>query len=279
MFTTVEVRAELAPSALLVPDMAVLRSGAKDTVFVALEGGKFDPRTVVLGPRAEADQYQVLDGLSEGERVVISGQFLLDSESQLREAIQKMRGPGAAPKPEPAAPTASLPAAAKPAPTGEDILYVCPMPEHVSIEYEHPGKCPICAMSLVPVTRSALAQLQPGGTVEYYTCPMPEHSAVHESKPGKCPRCGMTLIPVMKIAPPPPSAAPPAPNPPLPTLYTCPMATDADVVSDQAGTCPKCAMKLVATSQVKHGKVAEEHWRKQHAAPGAQRPISPAAKP
>ena len=53
MFTTVELTAELSPSALLVPDMAVLRSGEKNTVFVALEGGNFEPRTVALGLRAE----------------------------------------------------------------------------------------------------------------------------------------------------------------------------------------------------------------------------------
>src|SRR6516164_70700 len=93
MFTSVQVRAELEPSALLVPDTAVLRSGEKNTVFVALEGGKFEPRAVSLGPRAENNMYQVLSGLKEGERVVTSGQFMLDSESQLREAIQKMMNP------------------------------------------------------------------------------------------------------------------------------------------------------------------------------------------
>ena len=44
MFATVEIPAELNPT-LLVPDTAVLRSGEKNTVFVALEGGRFDPRT------------------------------------------------------------------------------------------------------------------------------------------------------------------------------------------------------------------------------------------
>ena len=94
MFATVELTAELEPSALLVPDTAVLRSGEKNTVFVALDGGQFDPRTVALGPRAENNMYQVLSGLNEGERVVTSGQFMLDSESQLREAIQKMHAAG-----------------------------------------------------------------------------------------------------------------------------------------------------------------------------------------
>ena len=101
MFATVEVHAELEPDALLIPDTAVLRSGDKNTVFVALENGKFEPRVVTLGPRGDNDQYEILTGLKEGERVVTSGQFLLDSESQLREAIQKMLNPNVASSPPP----------------------------------------------------------------------------------------------------------------------------------------------------------------------------------
>jgi RND family efflux transporter MFP subunit len=206
MFATVHVISELEPSVLLVPDMAVLRSGEKNTVFVALDEGKFEPRSVVLGLQAENDMYQVVSGLKDGERVVTSGQFMLDSESQLREAIQKMMeprqaGPGTetndifVPQPSPEVTSTS----STNAETG--VKYICPMPEHVSIEYDHPGKCPICGMTLVPVTQAALAKLQPGGKLLYYTCPMPEHSDVRSDKPGKCPKCGMTLIPVMAVPP------------------------------------------------------------------------------
>jgi hypothetical protein len=251
-------------------------------VFLALEGGRFEPRTVVLGPQAENDTYQVLSGLNEGERIVTSGQFLLDSESQLRQAIQKMNGPKG---PTPAvsggheghgttgaSATTSQPSATGPAASQTNVVkYICPMPEHVSIEYDHPGKCSLCGMTLVPVGSSALSKIHPGGKLLYYTCPMPEHSEVHESKPGKCPKCAMTLIPVME--------APPVLNiatnqttsekaQALPaTLYTCPMASDADVVSDKPGKCPKCEMDLVPTTAVSHGKIAEENSRKQH--PGA----------
>lgn len=280
MFASVELRAELEPSALLVPNMAVLRSGEKNTVFVALDGGKFDPRTVTLGPRGEGDMYQVLSGLQDGERVVTSGQFLLDSESQLREAIQKMlhpKKPGearagarAGSGPHPPASTAAM----DPSSSAEPHAYVCPMPEHVSIEYQHPGKCPLCGMALVPVSAATLARMQPGGKVEYYTCPMPEHSDVKLDKPGKCPKCGMTLIPVMPRPAPPTSArarhsaAAPLPSP----LYTCPMEEHADVVSDKPGQCPKCQMKLVETGKVKHGNLAEENWRKQQPAPANAAP-------
>ena len=128
---------------------------------------------------------------------------MLDSESQLREAIQKMLNPKAAP----AAPDehAEHTAVADTAPVDNSTSFICPMPEHISIKYQHPGKCPICGMGLVPVRNDMLAKLQPGGKIDHYTCPMPEHADVHVPKPGKCPRCGMTLIPVT-ISPAPPSA-------------------------------------------------------------------------
>jgi hypothetical protein len=145
------------------------------------------------------------------------------------------------------------------------------MPEHVSIQYDHPGKCSVCGMTLVPVTTAALQKLQPGGQLLYYTCPMPEHSDVRSDKPGKCPKCGMTLSPVMLV---PPlsravtnqAGAGKAQDLPA-RLYTCPMASHADVVSDNPGKCPKCEMDLVPSSTVPHGQVAEENWRQQH--PGA----------
>jgi RND family efflux transporter MFP subunit len=258
MFVSAQLTSELEPDAVLVPDSAVLRSGEKNTVFVALPGGRFDPRTVALGLEAEADQTEVISGLQAGERVVTSGQFMLDSESQLREAVQKMRDASGTSSPVTA--TANINEAGSPAPAEtaspttnqEGVVYVCPMPEHVSIVYDHAGKCPICGMALVPVTPNELRQLQPGGKVLYYTCPMPEHSYVHADRPGKCPVCGMTLIPVMgapaPITEPPPTAPAPAASTNAPPaapkqLYTCPM--HPEVISDQPGQCPKCGMTLV----------------------------------
>jgi RND family efflux transporter MFP subunit len=274
MYATVEIAADLSASALLVPDMAVLRSGEKNTVFVALDDGHFEPRSVTIGARTDENYYEVVSGLKEGERVVTSGQFMLDSESQLREAIQKMmrpnKGPTAMP---PDGPQMTSVASSNSTTTAvqapQEIVYICPMPEHVSLEYNHAGNCPLCGMALVPVNREMLARIQPGGQVEFYTCPMPEHSDVRQDKPGKCPRCGMTLIPVMfrpKL-----SSAQDLSNPlhtmtNMPAkLYTCPMAEHADIVSDQPGVCPKCDMKLVETTKVNHGPVAEENWRRKHA--------------
>jgi multidrug efflux pump subunit AcrA (membrane-fusion protein) len=122
MFVDVRFAAQLADSAVLVPDMAVLRSGEHNTVFIARDDGSFEPREVQLGVRSEGGFYEVLAGLKAGERVVISGQFMLDSESQLREAIQKMLKPESAAPGQPSAGPASAgdaPAAGQPAPTGE----------------------------------------------------------------------------------------------------------------------------------------------------------------
>jgi rubrerythrin len=260
MYATIEMSSEIAPSAVLVPDVAVLRSGEKNTVFIALDGGKFEPRTVVLGARSEDNRYEVLRGLSNGERVVTSGQFMLDSESQLREAIQKMQNPGEGGTLERGQMVGvSSTLHATNAPRSTTPVYICPMPEHVSLQYEHTGKCPLCGMALVPVSEETLARIQPGGRVEYYTCPMPEHSDVHEAKPGKCPRCGMTLIPLMTRAM---NMVETAAEKMPAKLYTCPMASHADVVSDKAGKCPKCDMELVPTGSVPHGKSAEAQWMK-----------------
>ena len=268
MFATVELAAELSASAVLVPDSAVLRSGEKSVVFVALEGGRFEPRAVALGARSEDNLYEVLSGLSGGERVVTSGQFMLDSESQLREAIQKMQRPTAAVMPAEHPVPVHVPAATNAASAPGAVVYICPMPEHVALEYEHPGKCPLCGMALVPVTRETLSKVQPGGRIEYYTCPMPEHSEVRADKPGKCPKCGMTLIPVMvppKLIQATNTSA--SAEPALPAkLYTCPMAEHTEVVSEKPGLCPKCNMKLVETSTVAHGQTAEKTWRRQHPA-------------
>ncbi len=90
MFVDVRFAAQLNASAVLVSDLAVLRSGEHNTVFIAKTDGSFEPRAIKLGVRSQGNFYEVLDGLAEGDRVVTSGQFMLDSESQLRDAIQKM---------------------------------------------------------------------------------------------------------------------------------------------------------------------------------------------
>ena len=59
-------------------------------MFVSLGEGKFEPRLVKTGVQSEDGDIEIIQGLLEGDHVVISAQFMLDSESKLREAIQKM---------------------------------------------------------------------------------------------------------------------------------------------------------------------------------------------
>ena len=95
MFADVNLRAELG-TALSVPESAVIDSGDRKLVFIDRGGGRFEPRAVQLGVRV-ASAFQVLAGLEDGERVVISANFLLDSESSLRSAIAGMATPAPAP--------------------------------------------------------------------------------------------------------------------------------------------------------------------------------------
>jgi Cu(I)/Ag(I) efflux system membrane fusion protein/cobalt-zinc-cadmium efflux system membrane fusion protein len=89
MYATVRFQPVVAEDAVQVPAPAVLRTGQRNLVVVAEGGGRFTPREVRLG--AEGDgRVEVLSGLRPGERVVTSAQFLIDSESNLREAVQKL---------------------------------------------------------------------------------------------------------------------------------------------------------------------------------------------
>jgi multidrug efflux pump subunit AcrA (membrane-fusion protein) len=202
MFVDVSFSAQLSDDAVLVPDVAVLRSGERNTVFVATDGGFFEPREVRLGARSNGNFYEVLDGLKSGERIVISGQFMLDSESQLRDAIQKMLRPNG---------TATPPIAS------EHSDNAMPMNPIESKTKETPPKV---ASSLPQV------EMDMGGG-NHISHAMPDMKQV---------------------------------------LYTCPMPEHADVVQDHPGKCTKCGMTLVPTTEVEHGKTAEENWRKKNEA-------------
>ncbi len=69
-----------------VPASAVIDSGIRRVAFVAKDNGTFEPRNVVLGRRG-GGMVEIKEGLSEGERIVVTGNFLLDAESNLRSAL------------------------------------------------------------------------------------------------------------------------------------------------------------------------------------------------
>lgn len=92
MFAELTIHAGNLVNAVTIPSEAVIRSGSSDQVFVLRAAGKFEPRPVTLG-LASNGKVAVLDGIKEGEQVVTSSQFLLDSESKLSEVTTKMLDP------------------------------------------------------------------------------------------------------------------------------------------------------------------------------------------
>ena len=92
MYATAELKIDYGRR-LCIPQEAVLDSGTEQVVFVALEGGYFESRKVQLGDRVD-NQVIVLSGLKAGEKIVTSGNFLIDSESTLKSALSGMGMPG-----------------------------------------------------------------------------------------------------------------------------------------------------------------------------------------
>lgn len=97
MFADVSLNIDLG-SALIIPEGAIIDAGARKLAFVDLGEGRYEPREVVLGPKGEAG-FVVLSGLAEGEKVVVAANFLIDSESSLRAAVQSMKPAQGSPTP------------------------------------------------------------------------------------------------------------------------------------------------------------------------------------
>ncbi len=89
MFAEVVIKSDRHVDAIVIPAEAVIRSGKNERVFIVRAPGKFEPVIVKLGIQS-AGQVAVLEGIEEGDQVVVSAQFLVDSESSLREATAKM---------------------------------------------------------------------------------------------------------------------------------------------------------------------------------------------
>ncbi len=106
MYANVEVRVPVVSGAVKVPEEAVLHSGERSVVIVEKAKGLFEPRVVELGALGDGFR-EIRKGVRAGETVVTSSQFLIDSESNLKEAIHTMlaeRTAAAGQKPMPAMP-------------------------------------------------------------------------------------------------------------------------------------------------------------------------------
>jgi Cu(I)/Ag(I) efflux system membrane fusion protein len=108
MYANASLKINLS-DALAVPRDAIIYSGKRAIVFIDKGNGRFAPREVVLGTEAES-YYQVLSGLEEHEKVVTSANFLIDSESKLRLALERFKEKEGAPlKPQEGVPTPTPP--------------------------------------------------------------------------------------------------------------------------------------------------------------------------
>ncbi len=152
MFVDVEIHVEM-PAAITVPADAVIDSGRRKTVYVTRGNGLFEPRLVMTGWRL-GDRVQVTEGLKPGESIVVSSNFLIDSESRMKQAAT---APANAPEVPPA---------------------VAPMP----MADKATVKDPVCGMpvdSKAPTTRTK----EYGGN-KYFFC-SDECKRNFEANPGK----------------------------------------------------------------------------------------------
>jgi Cu(I)/Ag(I) efflux system membrane fusion protein/cobalt-zinc-cadmium efflux system membrane fusion protein len=146
MFATVRIEAQRKDNVLVLPTEAIIHSGERQIVFVTKQLGRYQPREIVTGLVGDDRKTEVLSGLTAGETVVTSGQFMLDSESQLQEAVQKLlearlqakKIDSRVPKTEHTHSEDEHPKAS---------YWTCGM--HPNIVQDSPGTCPICGMDLV----------------------------------------------------------------------------------------------------------------------------------
>jgi Cu(I)/Ag(I) efflux system membrane fusion protein len=89
MLANVTLVGDAGEPAVMIPRGALIRSGSEDRVVVALGDGRFAPRRVVAGPES-GDRIVIREGLADGEQVVVAGQFLLDSEANLRAGLERL---------------------------------------------------------------------------------------------------------------------------------------------------------------------------------------------
>jgi hypothetical protein len=254
MYAEVSLSSELSGDQLVVPRKAVINSGVRELVYVAASENTYEPRLIRTGAVGADDMVQVASGLQAGEKVVVSGQFLLDSESRLSEALGgHMHGEQSAPE---ADDHEAIHASSSDDPYD---IHTCPMPEHFHVLNYGPGICPECGMDLVPTTET--------DNTDVYVCPMPS-CGVAESEPGLCPVCNMHL---MKYEPELSDEAShemdeheghahethdvdntddQGGNDADPyDIHTCPMPEHFHVLNYGPGTCPECGMDLVPTTE------------------------------
>ena len=93
MFANVVIYGGAKKEVLIIPSEALIRTGSDTRVILSMGKGRYQPREVTIGIES-ADQIEIVAGLVEGDQVVTSGQFLIDSEASLKASIARMTDPG-----------------------------------------------------------------------------------------------------------------------------------------------------------------------------------------
>jgi hypothetical protein len=194
---------------LVVPQEAVMDSGSEQIVFVALEGGYFEPRRVQLGQKVD-NSYVVLSGLNVGERIVTSGNFLIDSESKLKAASGSMGTPGGGHSghggTQPAGGTSGVDHSEHNQPQVDhsqhngspQVDHSRHQPKAARPQQDHsqhqPGAVDHSKHKMPDESESRDAR-QPKGkrNILYWYSVM--HPQYRSDKPAKCPECGMDMVP------------------------------------------------------------------------------------
>jgi len=206
MFATVKIASPITVDAVAVPEQAIIHSGERTVAVIALGGGYFDPREVELG--VAADGYvQILNGIREGEKIVTSSQFLIDSESNLKAAIGLMAGH--------AGHDMSKPMEDQERKGDKMEEPKAPAEEHkghemdkMPVDEKHEGHdVPERKEEKAPSSHEGHQMGKESGQTDenktdspkakakqIYTCEM--HPEVRSDKPGDCPKCGMKLVPL-----------------------------------------------------------------------------------
>lgn len=180
MFATIKFVSPVSINAIVVPSQAIIRSGERNIAIISLGGGYFEPREVKLGVESEG-VLQVLEGIHEGENIVVSSQFLIDSESNLKAAIQQMSGH--------AGMDMSKPMDEAPKPTTEVVDHSKMNHEQMKGEDSHSGN-------------NQNSSIIRKGIIDLKTIDKNKDGKVFQDQmdwnvisdePGKCPICGMKL--------------------------------------------------------------------------------------
>jgi Cu(I)/Ag(I) efflux system membrane fusion protein len=96
MYVDAEIDTGSGEPVLSVPESAIMDTGGRQAVFVDKGQGRFEPRDVKLGPRG-GGYVEIREGVAEGEPVVVSANFLIDAESNLKAALKAFSGAGGQP--------------------------------------------------------------------------------------------------------------------------------------------------------------------------------------